>query len=70
MLMVACKGLFAHARSIDRTTADEVISRVAGIPKSHATVPALRSKISNWYADWRYNLKRALKDLARDYQNQ
>ena len=62
--MIACKGLFVQMRHTSKTLSAEVISRVYGIEKSHAMVRALTSKISKWYCEWRYCLKRALTNLA------
>lgn len=62
--MTACKGLFMRVRHTSKTLSMEVISRIYGIEKSHATVPVLNSKITKWFCEWRHCLKRALTNLA------
>lgn len=66
-LMIACKGAFLRTRFTSKTLSAELIARVGNMDKGHASVPTYTTKVSKWFGDWRYQLKRVLQKLKESY---
>lgn len=66
--MTACKGLFVRSRFVSRALSAEVIARVVRIDKSDPAMSELMTKVTRWFSDWRFKLKKKLENLEEAYE--